>query len=110
MDSNDHSTAVDRCAIHSQRGFALIGHGIAVNSTEGNVTLRNVLAEFNSADGIHYLHNDTFLQFPDTFCTRPQLTYSQTYPLNVAGYQRDWNYSKRGEDCSQVTKSQKNPV
>jgi hypothetical protein len=80
----------------------ITGHGIALNSTKGNVTLRNVVAEFNSADGIYYLHNDTFLQLPDTFCTRPQLTFSQSYPIHVAGYQVARNYSNRGEDCSQV--------
>ncbi|OQV16716.1 Protein bark beetle [Hypsibius exemplaris] len=77
------------------------GHGIAVNSTDGNVTLRNVVSEFNSADGIYYIYNDTFLQLPDTFCTRPQLTFSQSYPLYIAGFQLARNYSKRGEDCSQ---------
>lgn len=82
--------------------FSSIGHGISLNSTEGNVTIRNVVAEFNAGDGIHYVHNQTFFQLPDTFCYRPHLSMSQSYPVYVSGNRLGRNFSPKEEDCIQV--------
>ncbi len=71
------------------------GHGLAVNSTSGYVSLADSWVTNNMADGIKYHFHD---QRPETklidgvdvhdFCTY-STTYSQTYPFLMVAEQYD---------------------
>lgn len=84
------------------------GYGIFVNSSSGDVLVKNTIVSDNGADGIRYVRFDPRLddQFDRTdiydFCMFPT-TVSQTYPISMITEQAVFNPTEK--ECFKVADS-----